>query len=49
MAIVCGVPNFRIFTVNSGTMSIIGARFTKNLKPKVLVSSIQTVWNLQKS
>ena len=26
-----------------------GARFTKHLKPKIFVSSIQTVWNLRKS
>ena len=30
-----------------GTKS--GARFTKHLKPKISVSSIQTVWNLRKS
>ena len=26
-----------------------GARFTKHLKPKIFVSSMQTVWNLGKS
>ena len=26
-----------------------GARFTKHLKPKIFLSSIQTVWNLGKS
>ena len=26
-----------------------GAHFTYHLKPKVFVSSIETVWNLQKS
>ena len=26
-----------------------GARFTKHLKPKIFVSSIQIVWNLRKS
>ena len=26
-----------------------GARFTKHLKPKIFLSSIQVVWNLRKS
>ena len=31
------------------TLCIPGASFTKHLKPKTFVSSIQTVWNLRKS
>ena len=37
------------FELVSSFVSKLGAHFTKHLKPKIFVSSIQTVWELLKS
>ena len=36
-------------SVESYSVQKPGVRFTKHLKPKIFVSSIQTAWNLRKS